>query len=196
MKKSFTLIATGLTLIAVTILSGCGDSGSVARANTVYLTASGKDGSTFSIYTDLVNLTNVPPIYNSGSFDYTINSTVYAGSTGIVASSVIITEAQISFVPLVATDGSMSPALSSWTKYPSGNLPAGGTLDLTMAVVDDLIMTEFDNRAPANVTPNVQYRYKVLVVFKGTEVTTGKAITCSAVETNFYVTRNGTLIVP
>ncbi|MBV5340703.1 MAG: hypothetical protein J0665_14290 [Deltaproteobacteria bacterium] len=186
------VLVFALLLLTVAMLAGCGDSSSSGQGNTVYLSASGKGGSTFSIYTDLVDITTSS--YNSGSLDYTIISTIYTGTTSIAASNVIIKEAQISYKPLIATDDSIPPVIPSWTKQITGLLAPEGSLDLTMTVVDDLAMTYFDKNAPAVKLPNVEYRYEISVVFIGTEVNTGKSITCPAVVTNLYITNNASLI--
>lgn len=190
--KAWRILILGMLLVSAMLLSGCGDSSSAALGRTVSVTAYGKDGSSFSVYTDLTaSLT----AYNTASFDYTIKSTAYTGLVGVTASPVSIEYAVISYTPLTATDGTLSPAIPSWTKYVAANLPAGGTVDITMTVVDDLQMTYLDANLPAVVAaPNsVQYRYIVSVVFKGVEINNGKSITCLPVETNFYVTNNADL---
>lgn len=190
MRRILNTMSLGLMLL---VLVSCGGT-SAGMGNTVYLEASGKSGSTFSIYTNLVDTSVTPNIYSTGTLDYTIKSTKYPGTTNIAASDVRINEAQISYTPLLANDNvTMSPPLPSWIKYPAGIVAAGGTLDLSMIVVDQLAMTYFDKSATPATTVGIQYRYTVNVVFKGIEVTTGKDVVCPAVVANFYVTKNATL---
>lgn len=191
-RKIFHVVMSVILLGSVLMLSGCGGSSSTGMGNTVYLEASGKDGSTFSIYTDLVDTTTTT--YFTGSLDYTIKSTVYSGMTGVTPSSVRITEADISYTPLLASDNStMSPAIPSWIKYPAALVTAGGSTDITMIVVDTPQMRYLDQHTSAVATPNLQYRYIVNVVFKGVEDNTGTSITCPVVAANFYVTKNATI---
>jgi hypothetical protein len=179
----FKSIFVVITFSFFMIIQGCGSSGNNGMGNTVYVTASTKSGSTFTIDTTA----RTAGVYNSGALDFTLRSTVYNNPNGIPASAVNITHAEISYKPLLASDLlTLSPPIATWTRAvgPS-QIPAGGTSDITIVLVDLPQMTYLFGLFPDAI---LQYRYELNVVFIGTEVNSGQSIRCEKTTNNFYVT--------
>jgi len=184
--KIFTLALIALS--SMSILS-CGSSGGGNQGNTVYITAASKSGSTFTISTTAISSNGPPIVYNTGSLDFTISSKLYPNTTGTFASTVEITQAQISYTPLMASDGlTMSPAIATWSKGVGPTLVApGSTADITLTVVDVPQMVALSKEAAFNST--IQFRYGLHVRFIGTETNSNTSLVCDVTNNNFYVTK-------
>jgi hypothetical protein len=178
-----------LMALSIMLILSCGSSGDGNQGNTVYITADSKNNSTFTISTTAISSTGPPIVYNTGSLDYTISSKIYPNTTGITASAVKITHAEISYTPLMASDGlTMSPAIASWSKGIGPSLVApGSTTDITLTVVDVPQMIALVKEAAFNDT--IQFRYGLHVRFFGTEINSNTSLVCDPTDNNFYVTK-------
>lgn len=166
-------------VLFILLMVGCGNQGSPGNGNTVYMQATIKQGSTGAVFANVsgVRFSNVSTAVTvPNSMSFTLKSTVYPGTSKIPASDVDISSIGLSFTPAEYQPGSVSPSFTPAvsTVFYSGNLPAGGTLNIDNVPIlfnDDL--TQIINSARSLGIANKTLQYKVDLTFHGREVNTG-----------------------
>ena len=167
------------TLITMALLNGCGNEGS-AGGNTVYLTASIKDQTSMSIFTN-ISTANASKLYNPQSLQYTVKSNIYPGSTKILPSDVNIDTVTFNFsgLPFDSTNVP-SPDLSpkSFVKTNGFKVPAGGSNDVSLISLEGMQLNTLAQNPNLPARP-VRLRYTVDVLFSGREILTNQPVSCS-----------------
>lgn len=157
------------------LMAGCGNQGSPGNGNTVYMQATIKQSTTGAVFANVSgvrfsNRSTAVTVPNSMSF--TIKSTVYPGTTKIPASDVDIRSIDFAYTPVTSLSPSFTPTVSS-LPY-SGNLPAGGTLNIdNVPILWTQDIAQIVNSARSLGISNQTLQYRVDLTFHGREVNTG-----------------------
>lgn len=156
---------------------GDGASGGASLASTVRVNASIKNGESLAVFDSLA-------AGAGSSTSFTLTSTVLDSLSSITASEVNIKSIQMKYIPMTASDMTMSPALPDPPPiYISTTISPGGSGDIdNVPMMANTVYTYLYNNYYPTLLANagLTYQYNVVVNFYGIEVLTGKSVNCQA----------------
>lgn len=156
------------------VITACGGSGSTGNGNTVYISASikeGTSGAVFANFSGVVFNNNSSVLTSANPMNFTITSTPFITTGTVPLSDVNITNILFTFAPVNGAP-SFTPVAPS-VSY-AGQLTPGGSLDIdNVPVLWDM---DVQNIVAAAGGVEGQYQYNVIGTFTGVEVNTGAAL--------------------
>lgn len=182
-----------VALLCAALLNGCGGSGAVGLGNTVYVTASPKDGAPLAAFKEystskpFSSTSTFTDVSSSATASYTLTSTVYSGMTG---SYVNIIGPTLTYTQDITTAGyqvkSVPIAALPWGL--TSGLTAGGTVDVdnVPVVMSNIDAVKSNYFTTTSATLPIKFKYDVAASFTGSEAT-GGSITPPPVHTYLEV---------